>query len=286
MPNYFRKFMPLALFAGICLLSACDSNVDPQDYAPTRKASEVLTGMVAGNTESIELFVAENGFIQHNPEIAGGRQGWIDAVNNGYYANTSIEIFRNVGDEESEYVFLHCLYPRDTTATVAFEVFRFQDGKIVEHWDNFQELAPANNSGRTMLGGVSEFDQRADTQASKTLAGGFVQYALVGGDTVGLENYFNGDIYLEHAAGGTDGALRLVANLKTLADFGIRAYGQRHAVYGLGDFVLTLSESGVTGTPTAHYDMYRVEDGYIAEHWSVVQTIPPDSTHLNGNGKF
>ena len=33
-------------------------------------------------------------------------------------------------------------------------------------------------------------------------------------------------------------------------------------------------------------DMYRVEDGMIAEHWDVVQALPEDDGAVNGNGSF
>ena len=33
-------------------------------------------------------------------------------------------------------------------------------------------------------------------------------------------------------------------------------------------------------------DMYRVEDGMIAEHWDVVQALPEDDSLVNGNGSF
>ena len=36
---------------------------------------------------------------------------------------------------------------------VAFEVFRFENGKAVEHWDNIQDQQPLNPSGRGMLDG-------------------------------------------------------------------------------------------------------------------------------------
>jgi predicted SnoaL-like aldol condensation-catalyzing enzyme len=57
-------------------------------------------------------------------------------------------------------------------------------------------------------------------------------------------------------------------------------------VLGEGDFVLVVSEGSISGQPTAFYDLLRIENGKIAEHWDVVETIPPESEWKNRNGKF
>ncbi|MEM9228481.1 MAG: hypothetical protein AAGB10_02650 [Pseudomonadota bacterium] len=45
-------------------------------------------------------------------------------------------------------------------------------------------------------------------------------------------------------------------------------------------------EGVVEGTwgdkPIAIYDLFRVEDGKIAERWDVLQEIPADTAHENG----
>ena len=40
------------------------------------------------------------------------------------------------------------------------------------------------------------------------------------------------------------------------------------------------------GTPTSYYDLFRVENGKIAEHWDVMETISDEATWQNQNGKF
>ena len=40
------------------------------------------------------------------------------------------------------------------------------------------------------------------------------------------------------------------------------------------------------GAPTSYYDLWRVENGKIAEHWDVMETIADQSTWQNQNGKF
>ena len=53
-----------------------------------------------------------------------------------------------------------------------------------------------------------------------------------------------------------------------------------------GNFVLAVSEGTFGGVPTSYYDLWRVENGKIAEHWDVMETIADPSTWQNQNGKF
>jgi predicted SnoaL-like aldol condensation-catalyzing enzyme len=49
--------------------------------------------------------------------------------------------------------------------------------------------------------------------------------------------------------------------------------------------VLCLVEAR-TEPPTANYDLFRVENGRIAEHWDVLSVIPPQNRWKNTNGPF
>ena len=57
-------------------------------------------------------------------------------------------------------------------------------------------------------------------------------------------------------------------------------------VLAQGNFVLAVSEGTFGGAPTSYYDLWRVENGKIAEHWDVMETIADQSTWANDNGKF
>lgn len=37
---------------------------------------------------------------------------------------------------------------------------------------------------------------------------------------------------------------------------------------------------------TSYYDLWRVENGKVAEHWDVMETIAAEDTWQNQNGKF
>ncbi len=63
-------------------------------------------------------------------------------------------------------------------------------------------------------------------------------------------------------------------------------YTTNHIVLGEGNFVLAVSEGTFAGQPTSFYDLFRVANGKIAEHWDVMETIMPEADRKNTNGKF
>ena len=63
-------------------------------------------------------------------------------------------------------------------------------------------------------------------------------------------------------------------------------YDKTYMVLADGDYALAVSEGTFGGTPTSYYDLFRVENGKIAEHWDVMETIADKETWANENGKF
>ena len=53
-----------------------------------------------------------------------------------------------------------------------------------------------------------------------------------------------------------------------------------------GDYALACSEGIFGGVPTTYYDLFRVENGFIAEHRDVMETLADKDTWQNQNGKF
>ena len=77
------------------------------------------------------------------------------------------------------------------------------------------------------------------------------------------------------------------AALTALAEQGIQMiYDTVHQVLAQGNYVLAVSEGTFGGAPTSYYDLWRVENGKVAEHWDVMETIAAKETWQNQNGKF
>ena len=62
-------------------------------------------------------------------------------------------------------------------------------------------------------------------------------------------------------------------------------YDRVHNVLGEGNFVLSWPRAA-SEIAVSYYDLYRIEDGKIAEHWDTIEPIPPRAEWKNPNGKF
>ena len=138
-----------------------------------------------------------------------------------------------------------------------------------------------------MVDGPSEIKDFEKTEANKTLVRSFISDILVNGKMDKLAGYFDGDHYIQHNPHIADNLSGLGAAIEAMAKQGVAMkYDTIHKVLGEGNFVLAVSEGVFAGKPTSFYDLFRVENGKIAEHWDVIETIPAKEEWKNGNGKF
>lgn len=93
--------------------------------------------------------------------------------------------------------------------------------------------------------------------------------------------------YIQHNTGIADGLDGLNAALAAYAEQGISMVcDEIHLLLGQGNFVLAASEGTLGGTPVTYYDLFRVENGKIAEHWDIIENLADPATWQNSNGKF
>ena len=64
------------------------------------------------------------------------------------------------------------------------------------------------------------------------------------------------------------------------------AYQRCHRVLAEGNFVLSVCEGQLNGAHTAFYDLFRLADGKIVEHWDTTEKVAPKEEWKNSNGKF
>ncbi len=247
-----------------------------------KKAVAVLEALESGDASVIETHVSADTYTQHNLAFPDGRQALVDAINAGMLEGTKVDVKRVF--EDGDYVVTHSEYMLFGARQVGFDIFRFEDGLVVEHWDNLQAFAPPNPSERTMLDGATEATTLELTDKHRKFVGSFIEDVLIGGDFDGLSWYFDHDAYIQHSPAIGDGFSTLLAAVGS-GELTM-VYEKLHGVHAQGDFVLTIAEGELDGAPVAFYDLFRMDEGFIAEHWDVVQAIPAESEWANENGKF
>ncbi|MFD4872440.1 nuclear transport factor 2 family protein [Streptomyces sp. NPDC058420] len=166
---------------------------------------------------------------------------------------------------------------------VAFDVFRVDaEGKLAEHWDALTPLVKDTASGRSQTDGPAEVTASEETEANRALVAEFAQEVLVRADYSVLTDYISTGTYDQHNPEAADGLDGFGAAATKWAEQGKNlVYKTVHKVIAEGEFVLLQSE-GEFGVPVAYYDLFRVQDGKIVEHWDVISPIPAELPHVNG----
>lgn len=275
------------LLAAWTAFSALTLQANTQQQNKMNKKEQVvalLKAIETGETAPVAV-INPTHYKQHNLAIKDGLAGFgeaLAALPAGSAKVNTVRVF-----EDGDFVVAHTDY-NFFGPKVGFDIFRFQDGKIVEHWDNLMPTPEKPNpSGHTALDGVTQVTDLAHTAANKQLVEQFVRDVLMGGAPDKITTYFDGDHYIQHNPSIADGLSGLGAALEAMAKQGIAMkYDKLHKVLGEGNFVLTVSEGSFAGKQVTFYDLFRVEAGKIAEHWDVVEPVLPIEQQQNSNGKF
>ncbi|MBJ7536060.1 nuclear transport factor 2 family protein [Marinomonas transparens] len=272
-----------AVVIGVAL-SGCATTGTPQ-LSNKEKAIEVMNNLGTADRSSLD-YISDKTYIQHNLGVASGKAGLYGFLDKFPTIakdedGTVVRAF-----QDGDYVVTHSYVKAFNSAV--FDVFRFEDGLIVEHWDNNQKPAnKPNPSGHTMTDGATQITDLDKTQQNKILIKNLIQDVFLEGQFNKITQYISQETYTQHNPSIADG-------LKGLTDAfaGMAAQGQTvryekiHAILGEGNFVLVISGGEINGEPTAFYDLFRVANGKAVEHWDVLKTIPSKDKQMNVNGKF
>lgn len=243
---------------------------------------KLLKGIETGDPEAATV-VNEAKYIQHNPRTEEGSEGLASLFARLAKTNPRVNLVRVF--EDGDFAFAHNEYDFNGVE-VAFEVFRFEDGKAVEHWDNIQMKQPPNSSGHDMLDGETTITDLDKTEANRDLVFTFAKEVLVKRQLDLLENYID-DSVIQHDPEAADGIVAFRRKLDSMVDDAPRIeYHKVHRVLAEGNFVLCMSEGRKSGLHAGIYDLFRVADGMIVECWNTISPIAPRSEWKNDNGKF
>lgn len=287
-----------AALAGACVIagnlevkSACaDETAQPQTTQQRNIANALaLINTFANGDSELAATLLDEGYIQHNLAYGTGRDAFVGSVEYLAAADTATTVNTIRSFADGDYVFLQTVYNfAGAGEQVAFDIFRFNEaGLIAEHWDNLASVAEPNPSGHTQIDGTMDIAEPGRTAQNRQLVCDFLFDVMQGNKPEKTPDYFDGDAYIQHNTAIADGLSGLSDALAALAEQGIEMiYDRTHMVLAQGDFVLAVSEGSYAGAPTSYYDLWRVANGKIAEHWDVMETIADASTWANDNGKF
>jgi len=258
---------------GICCIFMCIA-LDAKSYIymdTITQKQKVLSfyKQIVGQrkAELIPEFIAEN-YKQHNPTVKQGRAGITEMIN---YLKTlpsqpegaKSPIVRAI--QEGDLVVTHLDVSFMGRRMAVIDLFKLKDGMLTEHWDAIQPLPDESEKVITATNGTTEIDHGASAENSKFVVDQFYKAIL----NKQSANQFIDAAYVEHDASVVASAVGLAGYLARPE----RAV-EIHKLIAEGDFVVVQSQFNRDSKTFVFYEILRVADNKIAEHWSVEQAVP------------
>ena len=243
------------------------------------KVLVVFAGISAGDLNLATQYIDHKRFVQHNPYAADGVEGLTRFISLSPRDQLQLAVLRAFQD--GPYVVTQATGQR-SGRNIFFDIFRFEDGLVVEHWAFSTMDAPPNRSGHTQTDGPTQAKPSEDKEKNKAIVRDYYQTIHINGAHSKIPQYFLGDHCLRHEPGVRAGVAAFRRDLEELIKD--RSIDEIKFVLGQGDFVFIAAKGSHKGKPCVYIDLYRVENGKIAERWGFPEQVPPREEWKNNNG--
>ena len=264
---------------------------------------EVIQG---GHLDLSAKYQADD-YIQHNPNVPTGRAAFVS-----FFANvvgvkpknpipTTLSPGPVVSGAKGDFVFLifeqESPDPRDSTKTYhsnSFEVLRLANGKVQEHWDSAKRMAtppgaakpppfeqPASQMARGNMGTLSA-DERRNLELGVLELKDMLQYGhLELADTVMDPGYIQHNPNVPQGREGFKQFMGRNPN-RTAREIKPEWLNEPSLTLVSGPYVLMMWDRKEKDPNDAtreyvwnHFDVIRIENGFIKEHWDEAVIAPP-----------
>jgi predicted SnoaL-like aldol condensation-catalyzing enzyme len=223
----------------------------------------------------------ETKYTQHYPYALDGVDGVKQWITHLPVEKSPLKTIRAFQD--GPYVFTHTV--GDVLGhNVFFDIFKMEQGLIIEHWVVWTAITPPNESGHTQTHGPTEANDAKDTESNKSIVRNLYEAVLIPREYQKLTEYFTGD-FVRHDPVGVDGIAAFVQLLDSAAEHGVvLKIDEVKFVLGQGDFVLVAAKGSLAADHYVWFEPFRLNGGKIVEQWGVSQKIPPPEEWKNNNG--
>ena len=243
-----------------------------------------LEGIAGGDARTAVHKYTGHRYTQHSTGVGDGAEGFLTFFEPFLERNPKreIEIVRSFQD--GPWVFCSAYQSLNDGAAqwVTMDMF-FTDagGLILEHWDTIAAYTSETVSGEDMVRGTASVDESSDAAANKSIVLEFTKQVLQERQFDNIDAFIAPNLIQRASTigAGPDG---LLAWLNSSA-FG--QYEMLFNLFGCGDHVVTYGKRHAGGKDIAVFDVYRIADGKIVEHWMNEEEIGPRHTWGN-SGKF
>ncbi|MGI8329635.1 nuclear transport factor 2 family protein [Actinomadura scrupuli] len=212
--------------------------------------------------------------VQHSPIVPDDRAGLRSTIVQLKTVGLRYHIDRAIAD--GEWVVFHAHCDGVSQHLVAFNLFRVQDDRIIEHWEVVQPAIADTVNGNGLVDGPTLVADKERTDENRELVRRVMEEIFIGGQDPEPGDLFDGDNLIQHSPNVPNGVSGLLSLVRQT-----RQYDRLHLLVAEGNFVYAQSEGKVGGKPYAFNDLFRLENGKIVEHWDTVGEVPDVLPHNN-----
>lgn len=151
-----RTLLSGLALAPALLLGACATAPTPAPSQAEANRQVVLQFYEAGlNRKDADaaLQYVGNRYVQHNPNAADGPEGFKQfiAFLRDKYPDSHSQIVTSFVDGDYVILHVHAVREPGTRGNAIIDIFKLENGKIVEHWDVTQAIPEKTASGNPMF---------------------------------------------------------------------------------------------------------------------------------------
>ncbi|MEM7336399.1 MAG: nuclear transport factor 2 family protein [Chloroflexota bacterium] len=232
-----------------------------------------MNGILYQHSEEITRQFFREDFIQHNPFSADGLEHLLAMTQFTFVWEPARWVV------DGDIVAYHGMYtstnPLDPdNPLLCVDMWRIENSKIAEHWDVLAPK-PFGQVAALLAGGGDGLIEVSETAVSQNKANAqqFMDEVIQNGHVDALGQLLSDD-FVHHSESGDMPSQAVAGWLESL---GGTVPHQVKRVIGSGDLVFVHSHFTHPQMTTANFDIFRFDNGKIAEHWSAGQPIAEET---------
>lgn len=247
-----------------------------------------MEGIRDGNARAAVTKYTGERYTQHSTGVRDGVEGFVEFFE-PFLANNperDIQVVRAI--EDGNFVFVHVTQSLNGGAAkwITMDMFDTDDDdRIIEHWDVIAEWVDETVSGHSQTDGPTSVEDLDKTEENRSTIQRFLSEILIGGGQ-NFTDFISTDTYIQHNPQVGDGLEGFGAFVAELAAEGkSMVYKYSYKVLAQGNFVVAYSLAQIGDEDFAVFDLFRLADGLIVEHWDTMEPLPRGEALVN-QGKF
>ena len=222
-------------------------------------------------------------YIQHSTGVPDGKEGFAAFFADFFkrHPEREIKIVRTIEDGNLVFVHVHQYLNGGEAQWVTTDTFRAdENGRIIEHWDVIDYYRTPKNGQLDQIFGDFEIKDLEKTAENKKLVRRFLTEIFQNKELDQWEDFVSEDlIQHNHEIGqGSQAYKEYVREHDVTYDFVFQLLTQ-------GNFAVSYGQVLIDGVAYAQYDIFRLENRKIVEHWDNKEVMPKVED-LTNRGKF